>query len=36
MTQDKREKTGVKMNCSSAKSKTYDQRAKKKLSATLL
>ncbi|KAJ6659650.1 hypothetical protein lerEdw1_018619 [Lerista edwardsae] len=36
MTQDKREKTGVKTNFSSAKSKTNDQRAKKKLSATLL
>ncbi|XP_061482033.1 dual specificity calcium/calmodulin-dependent 3',5'-cyclic nucleotide phosphodiesterase 1A-like [Rhineura floridana] len=36
MTQDKREKLGVKTNYSSAKSKTCDQRAKKKRSATLL
>ncbi|XP_054826721.1 dual specificity calcium/calmodulin-dependent 3',5'-cyclic nucleotide phosphodiesterase 1A-like [Eublepharis macularius] len=36
MTQDKREKLGVKTNSSSAKSRTADQRAKKKLSATLL
>uniref|UniRef100_A0ABM5F915 Phosphodiesterase n=1 Tax=Pogona vitticeps TaxID=103695 RepID=A0ABM5F915_9SAUR len=36
MTQDKRDKIGVRTNCSSAKSKTCDQKAKKKLSATLL
>ncbi|XP_058038129.1 dual specificity calcium/calmodulin-dependent 3',5'-cyclic nucleotide phosphodiesterase 1A-like [Ahaetulla prasina] len=36
MTQDKREKIGIKTNTSQAKTKTCDQRTKKKLSATLL
>nr|XP_028577469.1 calcium/calmodulin-dependent 3',5'-cyclic nucleotide phosphodiesterase 1A-like [Podarcis muralis] len=36
MTQDKRGKLGARTNYTSAKSKTCDQRAKKKLSATLL
>ncbi|KAF7239435.1 Calcium/calmodulin-dependent 3',5'-cyclic nucleotide phosphodiesterase 1A [Varanus komodoensis] len=35
MTQDKRGKSGIRTNYNSAKSKTCDQRAKKKLSATL-
>ncbi|KAL7991395.1 hypothetical protein Chor_015651 [Crotalus horridus] len=36
MTQDKREKIGIKTNTNQAKTKTCDQRTKKKLSATLL
>ncbi|ETE60242.1 Calcium/calmodulin-dependent 3',5'-cyclic nucleotide phosphodiesterase 1A, partial [Ophiophagus hannah] len=36
MTQDKREKIGIKTNSNQAKTKTCDQRTKKKLSTTLL